>query len=122
MLAAKIQAARKDTRPDEIFTPQIALAAGRSAVLGPRQQPGLTIKGFDRGYAFMLVEIAGDELYFQTISEKGQTVDYGVITKGENNRVIGTTGPVARLRNDLRQRLQRRNDNDTGTMRTLRTG
>jgi len=38
-----------------------------------------TIKGFDTDRAFMLVEIAGDELYFQTISRIGETVDAGVL-------------------------------------------
>jgi 3',5'-cyclic AMP phosphodiesterase CpdA len=36
-------------------------------------------KGFDTDQAFMLVEVAGDEFYFQTISRKGDTVDSGVI-------------------------------------------
>ena len=38
-------------------------------------------KGFDTDEAFMLVEIAGDQFYFQTISRKGQTVDSGVVLK-----------------------------------------
>ena len=37
--------------------------------------------GFDHDLHFMLVEIAGDELYFETISRTGQTVDHGVIRK-----------------------------------------
>ena len=42
----------------------------------------------------MLVEIDGDELYFQTISnERGQAVDSGVVRKATtDNRVIGTSG------------------------------
>jgi hypothetical protein len=40
-----------------------------------------TAKGFDTDQVFMLVEIAGDELYFQTISRTGQTVDSGVLLK-----------------------------------------
>ncbi len=35
--------------------------------------------GFDQDRSFMLVEIAGNELYFQTISRTGATVDSGVI-------------------------------------------
>jgi 3',5'-cyclic AMP phosphodiesterase CpdA len=42
---------------------------------------GLTDKGFDSGYSFMAMEIAGDELYFQTISDQGKTVDSGVIRR-----------------------------------------
>jgi hypothetical protein len=43
----------------------------------------ITAKGFDTGYAFMIVEIAGDELYFQTIEAGGTTVDSGMITRRE---------------------------------------
>jgi hypothetical protein len=39
----------------------------------------LTAKGFDQGYTFMLFEIAGDTLHFQTINETGRTVDSGTI-------------------------------------------
>jgi len=38
-----------------------------------------TAKGFDTDQAFMLVEIAGDELFFQTVSRTGATVDSGVL-------------------------------------------
>jgi predicted phosphodiesterase len=41
----------------------------------------LTAKGFDQGYTFMLMEIVGDELYFQTINEDGKIVDSGVIRR-----------------------------------------
>ena len=44
---------------------------------------GMTAKGFDTGYAFMICEIAGDELYFQTIESKGKTIDSGVIKRRE---------------------------------------
>jgi hypothetical protein len=37
----------------------------------------LTASGFDTDTHFMLVEISGDRLYFQTISRTGQTVDQG---------------------------------------------
>lgn len=40
-----------------------------------------TVKGFDTDRDFMLVEISGDELYFQTISRTGETVDSGVLAK-----------------------------------------
>ena len=38
-------------------------------------------RGFDEDYHFMLVEIAGDELFFQAISRSGATVDAGVISQ-----------------------------------------
>ena len=39
----------------------------------------ITAKGFDTDRSFMLVEIAGDDMYFQTISRTGVAVDSGVI-------------------------------------------
>ena len=56
---------------------------------------GLTAFGYDDGYTFMLAEIVGDELYFQTITERGQTIDSGVVKKGTDNRVTGTAGQGA---------------------------
>jgi 3',5'-cyclic AMP phosphodiesterase CpdA len=41
----------------------------------------MTAKGFDQGYTFMLMEIAEDELHFQTIDDKGRTIDAGVIPR-----------------------------------------
>lgn len=41
----------------------------------------LTARGFDDDNAFLLMEVAGDELYFQAISRTGETVDAGVIQK-----------------------------------------
>jgi len=38
-------------------------------------------KGFDTDYHFMLMEVSGTELYFQTISRSGETVDAGVIVR-----------------------------------------
>jgi hypothetical protein len=72
----------------ERLKPQKGIAyiiAGNSAKLrrGNLGQSPLTAKGYDQGYTFMLNEIAGDELFFQTISEKGQTIDSGVIRKTE---------------------------------------
>jgi DNA repair exonuclease SbcCD nuclease subunit len=44
---------------------------------------GMTAKGYDQGYTFMLVEIAGDELHFQTIDAEGKTIDSGVVRRRE---------------------------------------
>jgi predicted phosphodiesterase len=41
----------------------------------------LTAKGFDQGYAFLLMEIAGDDLHFQAITDGGRTVDSGHIRR-----------------------------------------
>ena len=38
-------------------------------------------RGFDQDYHFMLMEVSGNDLYFQAISRTGQTVDAGVITR-----------------------------------------
>jgi predicted phosphodiesterase len=38
-------------------------------------------KGFDTDYHFMLMEVSGNELYFQAISRTGVTVDAGVISR-----------------------------------------
>jgi hypothetical protein len=59
---------------------------GSSAKLrrGDLRKSELTAYGNDSAYAFMLVEIAGDELYFQAISEKGQTLDTGSVKRVEN--------------------------------------
>jgi hypothetical protein len=39
----------------------------------------LTAFGFDTDLAFMLVEFVKDDMYFQTISRTGQTVDSGIV-------------------------------------------
>ena len=62
----------------------------RKGDINPRT--GLTAFGYDSGYTFMLVEIVGDELYFQAVTDRAQTIDSGVVKKGTDNRVIGTAG------------------------------
>lgn len=46
-----------------------------------RQGSDIMAAGFDTDRTFMLVEISGDKLYFQTISRTGQTVDSGVLQR-----------------------------------------
>ena len=53
--------------------------AGGSLRKGDIAVTGLTAKGYDRDYHFMLIEISGDELYFQAISRTGVTIDSGVL-------------------------------------------
>jgi hypothetical protein len=48
---------------------------------GNLRKKGMTTAGYDQDRSFMLVEIAGDELHFQTISRTGKTVDSGVIQR-----------------------------------------
>jgi predicted phosphodiesterase len=62
--------------------------AGSSAKLrrGDIRRSELTAKGFDDGYTFMLVEIADDEMRFETLSHKGQIVDSGIVRRANNNK------------------------------------
>lgn len=46
-----------------------------------RQPDDLDIVGFDTDQTFMLVEISGDEMYFQTVARSGQTVDSGKLIR-----------------------------------------
>jgi 3',5'-cyclic AMP phosphodiesterase CpdA len=48
---------------------------------GDLNKTTMTDKGFDTDRTFMLVEIAGDELYFETLSRAGGVVDSGMIKK-----------------------------------------
>ncbi len=50
---------------------------------GDLRQSRDVAKGFDTDRAFALMEAAGDELYFQVISARGDTVDSGVLTKAK---------------------------------------
>lgn len=43
-----------------------------------RTGSALTAKAFDTDYHFMIIEIVGDDMYYQTISRRGATVDSGV--------------------------------------------
>lgn len=45
-----------------------------------------TAKGFDTDRGFMVMEIAGDQLYFQTISRTGETVDSGTINRQDKDK------------------------------------
>jgi hypothetical protein len=56
---------------------------GSSAKLreGNIEKTALTEKGFDRDNTFMLVEIGGNELSFQTISRTGETIDAGRLSR-----------------------------------------
>jgi hypothetical protein len=75
----------------ERIKPQKGIAyfiVGSSAKLrrGDIRNSEFMAKGFDQGYTFMLVEIVGDEMHFQTISNKGQTVDSGIVRRGNTDR------------------------------------
>jgi predicted phosphodiesterase len=70
----------------ERIKPQKGVAyfiVGSSAKLrkGDLRKSALTAYGNDSDYAFMLVEIDGDDLHFQAISDKGATLDSGSIAR-----------------------------------------
>jgi hypothetical protein len=63
---------------------------------GDLQKSAMTAYGNDRDYTFMLLEIDGDELFYQAINDKGQTIDAGSVRRaGEVSPDTGvTTKPV----------------------------
>ncbi len=62
--------------------------SGGAGSLRPRdiRPSDLEDAGFDEDYHFMLVEISGDELYYQAISRTGATVDSGVVRRNETSK------------------------------------
>jgi predicted phosphodiesterase len=44
-----------------------------------RSTTELTAKGDDTDYTFMLVEIVGDDMYYQALTDEGKTVDSGTV-------------------------------------------
>ena len=57
--------------------------AGGSAKLraGDVQVGALTAKAFDSDRSFMLVEIDGDSLHYQTLSRAGKVIDSGTLPR-----------------------------------------
>jgi len=56
---------------------------GSSAKLrkGDLRKSGMTAVGNDSEYTFMLVEIDGDTMHFQTLNDKGETIDSGAVQR-----------------------------------------
>jgi hypothetical protein len=46
---------------------------------------------FDRDYSFLLVEIEGDDLFFQAVSRAGETIDFGTLRKDRTQPAIRST-------------------------------
>jgi hypothetical protein len=69
------------TLPQHGVTYFVSGAGGslRPGDISPAAGGGRRAVGFDRDNHFVLVEIAGDELYFQAITRTGETIDAGVI-------------------------------------------
>src|SRR4029453_4833952 len=60
----------------------------RKGNMDPSEQ---TAASFDQDLSFMAVEVAGNDMFFQTISRAGQTVDSGVVHR--QSRPGGSTPP-----------------------------
>ena len=71
-------------------------AAGQLRKGNMRPDEQETAAYFDTDQSFMLVEVAGDDMYFQSISRTGKIVDSGVIHRQSkvswNNRDLAATG------------------------------
>ncbi len=79
----------------ERIKPQKGIAhfiQGASAKLrrGDLERSNLTAKGWDEGLSYMLVEIVDDDLTFQVLSPRGETIDSGVIHKTDVKTPEGT--------------------------------
>jgi predicted phosphodiesterase len=71
-------------------------SAGQLRKGNMRPSPDETAAYFDQDQSFMLVEIAGDEMYFEAISRTGKTIDSGMLrrqSKSSQNRA--PAGPPA---------------------------
>jgi 3',5'-cyclic AMP phosphodiesterase CpdA len=68
---------------------------GNSAKLrrGDLEDIGLTAKGFDTGYSFMLVEIDDDQFHFQVISDTGKTIDSGTVLRNRHPKAPANAPP-----------------------------
>ena len=71
--------------------------SGGSAKLrsGNVDRSHITAAAFDTDHHFMFVEIAGDEMYFQTISRPGRIVDSGVIRRPERKAEPAAAGAAS---------------------------
>jgi hypothetical protein len=70
----------------ERIKPQKGIAyfiTGSSAKLreGNITQTQFTAKGFDSGYTFMIVEIVGNDMHYQVITDTGKTIDSGKVQR-----------------------------------------
>jgi 3',5'-cyclic AMP phosphodiesterase CpdA len=86
-------------------------SAGQLRKGNMRPNPDETAAYFDQDQCFLLVEIAGDEMYFEAISRTGKTVDSGMVRRQANSgrnsgashlelaRTIGQSGDSVEIRN-----------------------
>jgi predicted phosphodiesterase len=73
--------------------------AGGSAKLrsgDTRPRDALVMASFDTDRSFMLVEIAGDQMFFQAVSRTGATVDQGTLRRQVGDSAAEVSAPPAR--------------------------
>ncbi|MFN6962911.1 MAG: metallophosphoesterase family protein [Pyrinomonadaceae bacterium] len=68
-------------KPQDGISYFVAGAAGKIRKGDVKDRSPLTAAAFDSDLSFMLVEITGDEMYFQVVARDGKTVDSGVIKR-----------------------------------------
>ena len=54
-----------------------------------------TEKAFDQGYHFMIFEIDGDQMHFQTITDQNKTVDSGIVSRRKVDDKAAPSVPAA---------------------------
>jgi predicted phosphodiesterase len=62
---------------------------------GDIRKTNLTASGFDQDRSFMLVEIAGDQMFFQAVSRDGATIDKGMMRRRETAKPAPVTAAGA---------------------------
>jgi hypothetical protein len=67
-------------RPQKGIAYFVSGAAGQLRK-GDMERSELTAASFDQDQSFMLVEVAGSEMFFQSVSRTGQVVDSGVVNR-----------------------------------------
>ena len=70
-------------KPQKGITYFVSGAAAKLRRGNIEENSPMTAKGYDQGYTFMIVEIAGDEMHFQTLDDNGKTIDSGIIPRRE---------------------------------------
>lgn len=69
------------TKPQQGITYFVVGSGGKLRSGNIDRGSGLTARGFDTDLAFMVAEIDGDQMYFNTIARDGKTVDSGTLTR-----------------------------------------
>ena len=76
---------------------QYFVAGGSAKLRSGDTRPGELVEvGYASDRSFMLVEIAGDEMFFQTISRTGTTVDRGTILRQMGDSAAKVSAPPRR--------------------------